>query len=75
MGAAMKFQCENCGHLNEVEVQQTIAARSRWANMTPKEKSAEMSRIRRKGIKKPKRAARRANDALCDGGPQSVKSK
>jgi hypothetical protein len=29
--------------------------------MTAKEKSAEMSRIRRKGIKKPKRIARRSN--------------
>jgi len=34
--------------------------------MTAKEKSAEMSRIRRKGIKKPKRIARRSNDKLND---------
>ncbi|MDE2020887.1 MAG: hypothetical protein KGJ13_11175 [Patescibacteria group bacterium] len=59
----MKFACEKCGHINEVEAQQNRAAKSRWSNMTPEEKSAEMSRIRRKGIKKPKRTARRANDS------------
>jgi hypothetical protein len=58
----MKFQCENCGHMNEVDVQQTIAARARWAAKSKAERSAEMSRIRRKGIKKPKRPARRSND-------------
>lgn len=30
--------------------------------MTPEQRSEEMSRIRRKGIKKPKRVARRSND-------------
>ena len=32
--------------------------------MTKAERSAEMSRIRRKGIKKPKRVARRSNEVL-----------
>jgi hypothetical protein len=34
--------------------------------MTKSERSAEMSRIRRKGIKKPKRIARRSNDKSSD---------
>lgn len=60
-GQPVKFQCENCGHMNDVDVQQTIAARARWAAKSKAERSAEMSRIRRKGIKKPKRVARRSN--------------
>ena len=52
--ARVKFQCENCGHMNDVDVQQTIAARARWAAKSKAERAAEMSRIRRKGIKKRK---------------------
>jgi predicted Fe-S protein YdhL (DUF1289 family) len=58
----MKFACEKCGHINEVEAQQNRAAKSRWSGMTKEQRAAEMSRIRRKGIKKPKRSARRANE-------------
>ena len=54
------MKCPNCGH--EIEVQQNRAAKSRWSGMAAKERSAEMSRIRRKGIKKPKRTARRRNE-------------
>ena len=52
------MKCPTCGH-DPDEIQQKRAAVSRWASMTKKERSAEMSRIRRKGIKKPKRVARR----------------
>ena len=62
VGAEMK--CPKCGY--EIEVQQNRAAKSRWSRMTAKERAAEMSRIRRKGIKKPKRSARRANAKLSD---------
>lgn len=65
--ARMKFQCENCGHMNDVAVQQTIAARARWAAKSKAERSAEMSRIRNKGIKQSKRVARRSNDKLRHG--------
>lgn len=62
----MKFQCENCGHMNEVDVQQTIAARARWATKSKAERSAEMSRVRKKGIKQSKHVGRRSNAALCE---------
>jgi uncharacterized Zn finger protein (UPF0148 family) len=62
------MKCPVCGH--EIEAQQNRAAKSRWANMTKAEKSAEMSRIRRKGIKQSKRVTRRANDKVSDGGGQ-----
>lgn len=54
------MNCPHCG--KPIETQQHRAAQSRWSVMTKKERSAEMSRIRRKGIKKPKRVARRSND-------------
>jgi len=54
------MNCPHCG--NPIETQQHRAAQSRWSQMTKEEKSAEMSRIRRKGIKKPKRVARRSNN-------------
>jgi len=53
------MKCPKCGH--EFEGQQNRAAKSRWSGMTKEQRAAEMSRIRRKGIKKPKRSARRAN--------------
>ncbi len=45
-----------------IETQQHRAAESRWSAMTKEQRSAEMSRVRRKGIKKSKRVARRSND-------------
>lgn len=53
------MKCPKCGC--EIEAQQNRAAKSRWANMTKAERAAEMSRIRRKGVKKQKRTARRSN--------------
>lgn len=49
-----RMKCPKCGH--EFETQQNRAAKSRWANMTKEERAAEMSRIRRKGVKNQKRA-------------------
>lgn len=46
------MKCPKCGY--EIETQQNRAAKSRWANMTKAERTAEMSRIRRKGIRKQK---------------------
>lgn len=46
------MKCPKCGY--EIEEQQNRAAKSRRANMTKAEIAAEMSRIRRKGIKKQK---------------------
>jgi len=53
------MKCPKCGY--EIEVQQNRAAKSRWSGMTKSQRAAEMSSIRRKGIKKPKRIARRRN--------------
>lgn len=53
------MKCPKCGY--EIEAQQNRAAKSRWANMTKAERAAEMSRIRKKGVKNQKRVARRAN--------------
>lgn len=57
------MKCPTCGH-DPDNIQQKRAAVSRWSVMTKKEKSEEMSRIRRKGIKKPKRVVRRSNDII-----------
>jgi predicted Fe-S protein YdhL (DUF1289 family) len=54
------MKCPTCGH-DPDDIQQKRAAVSRWSVMTKKERSEEMSRIRRKGIEKPKRTARRSN--------------
>lgn len=54
------MKCPTCGN-DPDDIQQKRAAVSRWSVMTKKEKSEEMSRIRQKGIKKPKRVARRSN--------------
>ena len=62
------MKCPTCGH-DPDDIQQKRAAQSRWSNMTAKEKSAEMSRIRRKGIKKPKRIARRSNNEVSHSRP------
>ena len=58
------MKCPKCGH--EFEGQQNRAAKSRWSGMTQEQRAAEMSRIRRKGIKKPKRIARRRNVELSE---------
>ena len=47
------MKCPHCG--KEIEPQQKQAARSRWSGMTKAQRSAEMSRIRAKGIKASKR--------------------
>lgn len=62
------MKCPKCGY--EIEAQQNRAAKSRWANMTKAERAAEMSRIRKKGVKNQKRTARRSNAcrvATADG--------
>lgn len=59
-----RMKCPKCGY--EIEAQQNRAAKSRWANMTKAQRASEMSRIRRKGIKKPNRTARRSNEKLSD---------
>ena len=58
------MNCPHCG--NPIETQQHRAAQSRWASMTAEERAAEMSRVRRKGLRKPKRVARRSNEKLTD---------
>jgi len=45
-----KHICPSCGYCFQVDPQQASAARSRWAALTPEQRSAEMSRIRRKGL-------------------------
>lgn len=66
------MNCPQCG--KPIETQQHRAAQSRWSQMSKSERSAEMSRIRRKGIKKPKRVARRSNNAISRERSESVSS-
>ena len=40
---------------------QARSAASRWSGLSPAERSAKMKALRAKGIKKPKRVARRSN--------------
>lgn len=46
---------------------QRRSAESRWSGLSAAERSAKMKALRDKGIKKPKRSARRSNDKLSDG--------
>jgi hypothetical protein len=54
------MRCPYCG--KELETQQRKAAASRWAGMTPAQRSAEMSRIRRKGAAKKRPRAKGQNE-------------
>lgn len=57
----------NCG--KPISLQQQKAAASRWNSMTKEERSAEMSRIRKKGIKNKKarkRQPRKHNITITD---------
>jgi predicted Fe-S protein YdhL (DUF1289 family) len=59
------MKCPTCGH-DPDDIQQKRAAVSRWSGMSKKERSAEMSSVRKKGIKNLKRTARRSNDKVSD---------
>ena len=50
------MRCPHCG--KEIETQQKRAAESRWSSMTPAERAAEMSRVRKLGVKRAKTKAR-----------------
>lgn len=63
------MKCPKCGY--EIEAQQNRAAKSRWANMTKAERAAEMSRIRKKGVKNQKRTVRRSNAKLSEPGAKT----
>jgi len=67
--------CPHCG--KGIETQQKRAAESRWSSMTKAERAAEMSRVRKRGVKRSKIKARalRQNDKLTDGGPVSTDCK
>jgi predicted Fe-S protein YdhL (DUF1289 family) len=70
------MRCPHCG--KEIETQQRKAAASRWAGMTQEERAAEMSRVRKKGIKKrgkKKSATRRPNVKITDGGQETQPEK
>ena len=45
---------------------QRRSAESRWSGLSAAERSAKMKALRAKGIKKPKRVARRSNDEVRD---------
>lgn len=55
------MKCPTCGH-DPDDIQQKRAAVSRWSGMTKKQRSEEMSRVRKKGIKKQKASVRRSNE-------------
>ena len=50
------MHCPHCG--KEIETQQKRAAESRWSSMTKAERAAEMSRVRKIGVKRSKTKAR-----------------
>lgn len=50
------MRCPHCG--KEIETQQKRAAESRWSSMTKAERTAEMSRVRKLGVKRAKTKAR-----------------
>lgn len=50
------MRCPHCG--KEIETQQKRAAESRWSSMTKAERAAEMSRVRKLGVKRAKTKAR-----------------
>lgn len=50
------MKCPHCS--SEIETQQKRAAESRWASMTKAERAAEMSRVRKLGVKRAKTKAR-----------------
>lgn len=51
------MNCPHCGH--EIEIQQKRAVAVRWAKMTAEQRSDEMSRIRKAGLKKkPKKTVK-----------------
>jgi hypothetical protein len=56
------MNCPHCG--KPIETQQKRAAESRWSSMTKSERAAEMSRVRKLGVKRAKIKARplRQND-------------
>ena len=64
------MRCPHCG--TEIETQQKRAAESRWSSMMPAERAAEMSRVRKLGVKraKTKALARRQNSKVSSGGGQ-----
>jgi predicted Fe-S protein YdhL (DUF1289 family) len=64
--------CPHCG--KQIETQQRKAAASRWAGMTAEERSAEMSRIRKKGIKKRGKTKRAASKANSQAQPREASS-
>lgn len=47
---------------NYMRQMQRRSAESRWGGLSAAERSAKMKALRAKGIKKPKRVARRSND-------------
>ena len=61
------MNCPHCG--KEIETQQKRAAESRWSSMTKAERAAEMSRVRKLGVKRLKTKTRplRQNKALAGG--------
>ena len=46
------MRCPHCGR--EIETQQKRAAESRWAGTTAAQRAAEMSRVRKIGVKRAK---------------------
>lgn len=56
MEKGQSVKCPKCSY--EIEAQQNRAAKSRWANMTKAERAAEMSRIRKKGMRMKKKQMR-----------------
>ena len=66
------MNCPNCG--KPIETQQKRAAESRWSSMTKAERAAEMSRVRKLGVKRAKTKAHslRQNEKLSHTAPTTT---
>jgi hypothetical protein len=58
------MNCPHCG--KTIEVQQNRAAASRWLSMTKAERAAEMSRVRKLGVKRRKPAPAPQRDLVYE---------
>ena len=61
------MKCPHCG--KEIEAQQNRAAKSRWSGMTKAERSTEMSRVRKLGVKRAKTKKRALRQNCADQRP------
>jgi hypothetical protein len=58
-------KCPTCGHDPSASAKR--AARSRWAALTPEQRAKEMSRVRKKGIKRRRKDSQNNEGGRAEG--------